>query len=757
MYKKIINRLFLKLKKVILSNKLLSIIIALAALLRFIGIYPGYHPYHSDEGMGYSSAIEMIKNLNLDPTRYDYPALIPIVNAIIYFFILIPIFVPLSFIFFPEYLPSFKNPLDLWQQFIYVNQQKIVLFWGRFVTAFFGIGVILLVYLVTKNLFKNKNAALIASFLTAVNYRQVLNSHLALPDIYNAFFLLLSIFFVSKLVENYNIKNYLFSAISVALSFSVKFQVFAFVPFLVVHLYISIKNQKGIVNFFQLFLSKKFLFGVILIPFIIVFLNFYHLLNWEEFRGVNSYTALKYSFGFNQLNTYSTSYLYYIGLGPMITISILAGILVGIWKNWKASLILLSVILPFLYVFIYYSRGGYYTRNFVTITPLLLIFAAIFIDQILNLLKVLGISRFISSVLLILLVVFISKDQIINSIISSYNYTKPWSFESARQWAKINIPENSVVISHPWDKYPRDKNLKIIPFEASDIFSIAEMQEEKGHFGFINLDWVTLRSSWWMNKIPPDRLLWQKPVDILSNTHAGVAGRELCSFAVAAFIKPWQATEMNIVIIKIPEKIKIEEKEELARFDFDNSDVLKDWILVDDLKFTKSKIYQEDGALKIEMGSRAIPITRAISPVISINSNSIKSEAFSTKSKAFIVEGEIKSSNLLDKKNRDGFLRVDFYLQKPNLSPTTRSLYTALSSRHFGSADWVKKEVVVIPPPQAKFMTVSFQVDGNSDFYLDNLRIYQSEDEFENPRSKSPYIDYQVSDDILFPYSQGGL
>lgn len=751
MYKKIIIKIFNFLKKVISDNKLLSLILLLAAILRFMGIYPGYHPYHSDEGMSYSSAIEMIKNLNLDPTRYDYPALIPIIHAIIYSFVFIPIFIPLSFIFFPDHVPSFKNIINLWQQFVFLNQQTIVLFWGRFVTAFFGVGVVLMVYLVAKNLFKSKNIALIASFLTAVNYRQVLNAHIALPDIYNGFFLLTSIFFISKLLDNPNRNNYLFSAISVALSFSTKFQILAFVPFLLTHFYLSIKDFKGLFIFLKILFSKRFLFSIVIIPLIIIALNFYHLLNWQEFVSVNAYTKLKYLFGIQQLNTYSIAYLYRIGIGELISIAILIGILISLWKYLKPSFILLSVVIPFFYIFSYYSGGGYYTRNFVTITPLLLIFSAVFIDQLFVFLKSLNFTRSTSFVVIVFLLIFISKDQIINSLISSYNYTREWSFESARKWAKTNIPDNSVVASHPWDKYPRDKNFTIIPFEASFVFSVAEMQEENAQFAFINMDWITLRTSWWINRNGLEGLgFLDKRIDILSNTYAGVAAKELSSWATAAFIKPWQSPEMNILISKIPEKINIGKKKELVQFTFDNPNDLNDWTIIDDPKFTKKKIYLQEQALKIEGGSRRIPITRAISPIISINTNT-------SKSKVYIVEANMKSATLLDKKNRDGIIRVDFYQDKPSLNLTTKNLYSTVFARHFGSTSWVQKQVTVIPPKEAKFMTVSFQIEGNSDFLFDDLKIYESEAEFENPRKILPYIDYKVADEILFPYSQGGL
>ena len=137
MIKKTINFL----GKSILKNKVLTLILVLAVLLRFIGIYPGYHPYHSDEGMSYSSAMEMIRNLNVDPGRYDYPSLVPIIHAISYVFLFIPVFLVKSFIFSPDDLPTKgRNIIEIWQQVVIQNQQTDVLFWGRYITAAFGVG-----------------------------------------------------------------------------------------------------------------------------------------------------------------------------------------------------------------------------------------------------------------------------------------------------------------------------------------------------------------------------------------------------------------------------------------------------------------------------------------------------------------------------------------------------------------------------------------------------------------------------------------
>ena len=381
---KSIKKLLINIFELVKRNKILTGILLIALLLRFTGVYPGYHPYHSDEGMSYSSAIEMIRNLNIDPTRYDYPSLAPLINAFFYIIFFIPLFILKSLILDSGDLPTKgRNLIELWQQVVIQNQQTDVLFWGRYVTALFGVGVVLLTYLVANRLFGDRRIGLVAAFLTAVNFRQVLNSHLGLPDIYNSFFLLLALFIFTLILQNPTKKNYLLGGIAIGLFFSTKFQIFVIPPFLLVHTksaWDGLKNKTS-VEFLKKLLNSNIFITCIVATLVTVLINPYHLIKWEEFIGANAYTVLKYTVGIKTLDFYPLLYLFHIGLGEMITVIILLGILIALRKYTFHSLILLSVVFPFFYVFIYYTGGGYYTRNFVTITPLLLIFAGIFIIE----------------------------------------------------------------------------------------------------------------------------------------------------------------------------------------------------------------------------------------------------------------------------------------------------------------------------------------------------------------------------------------
>lgn len=741
------------------ANKVLFLILLLASVLRLVGVYPGFHPYHSDEGMSYSSAIEMIRNTNLDPTRYDYPSLVPLINMLIYVLILIPLFILKNSLVSPEDLPTKgRNLVELFQQVAIANQQTVVLFWGRFITALFGIGVVILVYLVAKKFFDDKRIALTASFLTAVNFRQVLNSHLGLPDIYNAFFLLVSFLSLAYLLKNPIRKNYIFAAIAVALYFSVKFQVFILPAFILTHLYIlfnKIKKRKIGKLIFNSF-NLNFAIALLIIPVIVLLISPYHLLHWDKFVGVNAYTALKYQIGVKVFNFYPLYYLYNIGIGQFISIAAVIGIFVSLIQYKFKSLMLLSVILPFFFIFVYYTGGGYYVRNFVTITPLLMIFAAIFVVRFWDYFgKKIKLHKSLVVIFLLATVVSMSFNQLKNSIISSYNFSKPWGFAQAHDWAEVNIPDSSKIVSHPWDKYPRDKNLEVIPFEQSEIFGLPEMIDAGADFGFLNTDWLTLSSYWWMNmKLPKFVQFGGKPNAILANTYSAVSSMELSRYAVAKFVRPWQAPDMNFLIVKIPRFPTIGDNEKKLKeyFAFDNSDQFNAWHVIMGPGDTRKINFDSDigkskpGSLNIGAGVPRFPITMVTSPAIPVEGG-----------KAFNISGWIKIAEEIDKKSRDGFLRVDFYKEEPKVDLNNQSLQSSVSSRVFGKPGWYEKEMLVFAPEEANFMTVSMQLDNYNQFWIDDIRVYEVTKEIENPRRKPPYIDYKFPDDILFPYSQGNL
>jgi len=734
------------------DNKVLTLILLTAALLRLIGISPGYHPYHSDEGMSYSSAIDMIRNLNIDPTRYDYPSLIPLLHAILYTFIFIPVFLVKSVLFSQEDLPTkAKNLVELWQQAVIHNQQTHVLYWGRYITALFGVGVVFLTYKVAKEYFSDFRIALSAAFLTAVNFRQVLNSHLGLPDIYNSFFLLLTFLFIGRLYKNSSTLNYLILGVGLGLYFSVKYQPYVLPAFLIVHTLIAWKDsKKKLYEFAKNFLSKNLFLAGVAAAVTVLLINPFHLIHLEQFKAINSYNVFKYGVGTNQLDFYPLWYLYNIGIGQLISIGILLGVFISLRKYKLSTTLLLSFILIFFYLLVYNTRGGYYTRNFVTVTPLLLMFTGVFLVELCNLIFR---NKNWSNIAVAITLVIVSFSSIQNSVVSANYFSQKWGYKEAHDWAEVYIPEKSVIVSHPWDNYPRDKDLVIIPFEQNEIFSLSEMREDNAQFGFLNMDWLSLGTYWWMHMDWDDfaRFNKDKPNKILANTYSFVASQELASFSVAKFVKPWQAPDMNFIVVKIPETQKFE-TQEIASFEFNKESEYDLWhtLVVDEadnrFEFDENQGKTSPGSLKLKNGIHRFPLLIKISTGIQVKEG-----------KAILVSGWIKNGVPLTKKERDALLRVDFFKENPTFDLSQKSIQTSLSSRIYGNSGWQKVEVQTFVPKGAKTMTVSAQANNYNEFWFDDIKVSESLEEVADPRDNSPYIKYTIPDDILLPNSQGNL
>lgn len=522
------------------QNSLLILIFILAFLLRFIGTNPGYNQFHSDEGMSYSSAVSMIKNGNLDPLRYDYPSLVPLVNYVFFR----TIFIPLAW--GKYYLTHVGEIIDgalhlpiaplernrIFQVSILGNREINALFWGRYVTALFSLGNVFLAYLLGKRMF-GKRVGLLAAFLLAVNYKAVANSHLGLPDTYNAFFLMLALIFSYRLINEPTAQNYLITGVLVGLSFSVKYQIFAAFSFIVAHLYASRLNVKKL-------LSMKVIGAGLGAVLVFVILNPYFFIHLEQALKAVSDVSQKYAMGRMKLMTYPFYYLVNIDYGPPVFALAVLGIFYGLKKFFKKSILLLSVVVPFFFVMTYYSVGGFYIRNFITVTPLLMIFAAMFFDRIVARVKYFWLA--------IPLVIFVP---LRNSLVNSTYYLKPWSYKEIVVKSEKVLPKKAIVASHPFDPLPEWAGR--ILFERAFSYSLAEFREGGANYALINMDWTGYPFYDWMTSTYPESLkYWRKPVWEMRETFPAAAIEEMMNYVLTESFKPWQAPEAALFLVKVP-------------------------------------------------------------------------------------------------------------------------------------------------------------------------------------------------------------
>ena len=732
------------------KNLLLSLILLMAIILRFIAVMPGYHPYHGDETAIWGSALNMIRQSTLDPGRYDYPATSIFINA--FFFKIF--FIPIMWInYYLNHLwdlvdgitkipPLKEDAKRIFALYIIGDNGVNAIFWARYVTAAFGVGTVFLTYLLSKKLFSARVGILAALFLT-FNYRNVMNSHLALPDIYNAFFLLLALIFCWNLLSKPSLKNYLLSGVFCGLAFSVKYQIFAIVPFVFAHLYLTFKDG---FNFKKLFDKRAVASGLaIIITFLLT--NPFYFVHIEEAWASNLDDYRKYGFGTNSLNIFPISYLYHIDYGPIELLLVVIGFLVGLVRNKVKTLFLLCVILPILYVFLYYTRGGFYVRNFIIITPLFLVFASVafwaIVEPITKRLN--STLRSFLIVLLVLLVIYVPAS---NSIISSYAYTQPWGYDILRPWIQANIPSDEFVIVHPFDRANLSMKNKSLEYTHDGIYSVAESLESGASYVVADLSWTGLPFYGWMNYgIDESSKLWGKPLGILKNTYAGIATNELFRYQIHTVSKPWQAPDTNFVVAKLPDWPAVV-MQDVKKFSFDKDD--EGWKIYGHEQVEEGKSGFDAEVGNIKLGSLFVSRLSGRFPTGRITSEPIEVK----ENHMYTVKGFLRTDRKFSTRERDGFLRLDFYSDNPDLEKL--GIRTDVSSRVYDTDLWIEKEIIDVAPIGSKYMTISVSI-GTGKMWIDDIVIKESIDEVLDPTTSAPYTKNFIDPNTIYPNSHGNL
>lgn len=743
-----------RIMKFFTKNAVLIVILLLALVIRFVSSTPGYPPYHSDEGISYSAASSMIKNNNLDPLRYDYPSVVPLVNYIFYKGLFIPVYWSIYYLVSMGDIVSGNLEIPLSQtSYDRILQESILglrelnaLAWSRYITSLVGVGVVFLVYLVGKKLF-GSIAGIIAAFLVAVNYRAVLNSTLGLPDTYNSFFLLLSFYATLLLWEKPTLKRYLLAGGAIALSLSTKYQVFAFFPFLLVHSYLSF-GQRGWEQRIRYFLSPKLFISLGLVILLFLLLNPYLIIHFEQAKEIISFVAVKYAAGKNSIELFGLVYLYRIGISEILTIFACIGVILGLLFDWKKVLLILSILFPFVFVTNYYTIGGFYVRNYITIIPFILMFAAFVLFNIYKLLEKFQKIKILNILVLVLLVLFVTKPQLDNVLILASNYNRSWNVDVLNKQIKRIVPEGVFVASN--QPIPKVDDEHRLPYALNKAYSISEFKDAGAQFAVGTFDWMTTHFYWWMNVGGSNGFkFFNKPVYILEETYPALAARELEDYSIFHVIKPWQAPESNFIVAVIPKYSQDDANLKIAySFIQDTQEWNKGgklWYPNDNLKWVDNG-YLDDGALLIAKGGASSPILRWQSEPIDIRNW-----------RGIMVDGYLKAAEGVSDMNKDGFLRVDFFRSKEDLLNNQNKIATRLSSRLDQSNVWLKRDVISIIPDDAVYMRLGFQVYDPvpTDVMLDNISVYEAK--VTEDLSGFELEDLTVDQNVLFLNSQGGL
>lgn len=767
------------------KNPILFLIITGGFLLRFISVKPGYFYPHGDELL-YSQALYMIinKSLAFQTQYFGFPPLIPwlmipifvlffipffwflillkhiastylIIFAIILVFFVIAFFLRRKINFLKSFIIMFWATLII--SGVYAISKGTIfhsevlgknwinsLYWGRYITVLFGTGAIYLTYKTAMEFFDNKRVALIAALFCAVDYRLVLNSHVGLPDMYNVFFLMLSMYLIAKLYKFSSMKNYLLVWVSVAATFLIKYQIHVFISLFFVHLIISIReSNKKFKNLISNFFSKKVIIGGVIAFIMVLLAHFYHFKNWEKVLEINQYEAIKYGFGRNILDLYVVSYIYHVGMGPAFSLTTVVGILLGMLdKNLRLkSFVLISALPTFFFLYIYYTGGGIYTRNLISAFPILLIFSALAVEHVIKSIELFIKSKFIKNILVLILIIFLIFTQSKDSLITAYEYSQISPREKVQIWLDNNIQGNLIFGRYMGNPIPHNKKVvlkSLLPF--SQAFSYQELVEDGYDKAILEMTWIRAENLWWTRKKPEIQIkFWNKPNDLLSQTYYALAFRELLySHGLGLFITPWQATTHHFAVVDLRKENKFVKLKEISSIvDFSHN-----WVALSYLD--KDKILLKKDTKLTILNGEALPggIRFQFKPFVI-------DEKY-----GYLIKAKIKIDKDTQKDDRQSFIRLDFYnnndfdeniLSRPNVS--------FVSKRVFGKSGIYDVYIQAIAPIGSKFATVGFQGSSvNSSFTLESISIYKTE---EVVSDNSPKL--IISDDDLFLPNDEGI
>lgn len=741
----------------------LVLLLILGTILRFVGVYPGYLA-HGDEIM-YGEAVKMLLHghLELELQYLGYPPLVAWLMLLGYIFIFIPltfILITLRIIFssgLEDYLILLENK-HFFEQTILGTQWINAVYWARYLTAIFGVGVILLTYILTSKLFKNKLVSFFAAFFVTINYRLVLNSHIGFIDMYNTFFALLGLIAIINLLEKQNLKNYILAFIAVALSFIIKYQFYTLLGLFTCQLIIAFKNRYNLGLFLKSLFNRNFIISGVIATLVVVLSHIQYFQHFDRFLANTEYNNLKYGMGTNTLNLFPISYLFHIALGPILSILFMVGLVVGILKKETREkfLILFSILSIFCFLYMYYSRGGFYTRNFLASIPIILIISSF---GFYNLIKIyhklrIRILKRVALVTLFIVVFLISKDHIYNSF-KVANILSQTSYKIiAEKWLEQNLPEGAVFANYSTNLKP---NRKFIFKELPNPGEVLSYQELKGEgYEYSILDFFVVNHVWWMN-VPPNIGIhfWKKPDDLLSQTYTALATRELLwEYAIKTFLPEWQVYGYNYAVIKEEDiRDKFYNLIEVKKIDFEDYSWDKRYFFDEYkyfLEYAKNGNTDKGSLLIRKSPSKGGLEYKSLVP----GGYRFESEYFKAKPlHSMKIRGWIKSSEVVEKNSRSGFLRLDFYETNKTSSITSRPMISFVSERAYGS-DWYEVIIEGVVPEKARFYKIGFQADKPStDLYLDNVEVFESQEKV----LETDMLHFTISDDDLFPPNDQGF
>ena len=420
----------------------LTLILFVAAFLRFYGIdFGDPYIYHPDETKLVSQAGRLLDTKFMDKDAYFGIRVYPP------FYTYMLTFVMAGYIAISLIIGRFESLHAV--KIAYETDAFQFVLLSRYLAATLGVACVLLIFAIGLRLY-SKKVGLLAAILAATNFILVRNSHFGTVDIPSTFFGLAAIYFCVLVMQQGRVRDYVLSALFIALVTATKFSMLLFVlPLVFAHLSRYSLRQWG-----SALLDKKiwlaavsgFVFFLIACP--LIWLDFQEtwggILGTSRFESVGkigsgggflSYWTGDQSAGFGVFYPNSIPAVFGIGL-TLISLFALVYLFV---RHRNSDLLLLVCIVPIYLMFEKMSIKA--MRHILPIMPLLLLASAAFMMDIFYRFK----KRGIQVIGFALVIIFLIVTQAALALSYQNKLAKVDPRTTAAAWVNQHIPAGAAV------------------------------------------------------------------------------------------------------------------------------------------------------------------------------------------------------------------------------------------------------------------------------------------------------------------------
>jgi 4-amino-4-deoxy-L-arabinose transferase-like glycosyltransferase len=339
-----------------LTRWLLALLVAASLGVRLWGLEAGLPiVYHPDEPDYVRIAQGIFKTGDLNPHAFNYPSLFFYLNTLAY----------LPFYAAGELFGAFDGRGDIltpvsYLQGITVAPLPEAFMLGRLLTVAFGVGSVLLVYLIGAHLLGSRWVGLLGALIFAVSPTNVVNSRLITPDTFLVFFILLAFWCVVQVYRHGGTRHFIYAGVAIGLVAGTKYNGVLIALTLVAALLLK-RGWRGVLE------PRLYLAGLLSAVTFLATTPF-AIFDYPRFMADLSYEATHYSTGHlgmegETLLFYLTHFRNYEGL---IVLLGLVEVVRGIAARRK-EIVLLSVFPVAYFLFI----NQFVVRNDRTLMPLL--------------------------------------------------------------------------------------------------------------------------------------------------------------------------------------------------------------------------------------------------------------------------------------------------------------------------------------------------------------------------------------------------